>query len=61
MTTGVRVAYPVALLGLAVAGFFLDVGWWVGALIGLAVMAPIVAIDLVLTRRRTADFSDAER
>ena len=54
-------AYPVALLGLAVAGFFLDVGWWVGALIGLAVMAPIVAIDLVLTRRRTADFSDAER
>jgi hypothetical protein len=60
MTTGVRVAYPVVFLGLFAAGFFLDLSWWVGALIGLAAVAPILVTDLVLTRRRTMN-SDGGR
>ena len=55
MATGVRVAYPVVFLGLLTAGFFLDVSWWVGALIGLAVVVPIMIADFLLTRRQTAD------
>ncbi|MCA2212905.1 hypothetical protein [Jidongwangia harbinensis] len=61
MTGGVRAAYLVAFLGLATAGFFLDVSWWVGALIGLAVMAPILIADVLVSRRRTTHLRTEDR
>jgi hypothetical protein len=54
MVRSVHVAYLLALLGLVLAGFFIEACWWVTALIGIAVMIPIAVADVVTSRRRKA-------
>jgi hypothetical protein len=54
MTSRVRVAYMLTLVALAVVGSLLpDVPWWVTALIGAAVVAPISIADFVMSKRRS--------
>jgi hypothetical protein len=52
MVNRVRAAYLVVLAALVAVGFFIDVSWWQGALIGSAAMLPVLIADTVTTKRR---------
>lgn len=54
MVNRVRATYLVILATLAITGFFLDVSWWQGALIGSTAMLPVLVADMITTKRRAA-------